>query len=946
MKKLYTLVIASFVSALGFGQISITNLANPYTQDFNTLANTGTTSSVLPTGWLLSETDDNANTTYSILTTTSNSGDTYSFGTVGATDRAFGGLLSGTLVPTIGVGFTNNSGATINSITINYTGEQWRLGVANRADRLDFQYSTTATGINAGTYTDLDALDFVAPNTTGTVGVLDGNLAANKTAKTVIINGLNIPNGTSFYFRWNDFNATGADDGLGIDDVTINFSGTVQPACVAPTAQPTASSTAPSTTLSTVTAPFVAAAPAADAYLVVRSIGALSGLPTDGTNYDLGDAVGTNGTVVSSDAATTISDAGLAQSTTYTYTVFSLNEAACTGGPIFLTASPLVITATTATPAVCAAPNSAGTVSNIVLSASSTTINGSFTPDASADGTLVVVSTVTPLGFTPTNGTAYSVGQLVGTGGVVVKYGTGGSFTATGLTPSTPYFISFFPVNAFNCTGGPLYNPNPTPASISTAAPSVGGWPAGYYDAITNQTCENLKTALYTRTSTLLPGSSAQNYNALYTQYAISDIKPREVGTGSANVIYDIYSEIPGPANDPYNFTPITQEDRGSCPGVPASFNGESSCYNREHSVPQSWFNGSTGSVGTATDYLFIYPTDKEVNAVRSNFIYGEVASATRTTLNGSKLGTSAIAGFNGPVFEPINEFKGDLARAFLYFVTRYQPNIGGYPGAPNNTYTGTGIPSALPFNSSTNGGTYPSVQIEYLRLMLKWAAQDPVSQREMDRNNAAQNHQGNRNPFIDHPEYVDMVWNSNCQNLQSLPVDLLLFRGYATGENIMLKWDVANEVNLLSYELQRSLNGKDFNTINSTKPNGSSTYTHSDNISQLTGRRVYYRLKTIDKDGKYSYSPVFSIHTPLQDAFNVYPNPVLNKLVNLQLAKPATKNTLVQVLDMQGRITNQIPVALGTINMQVNLKNTANGTYIIKLIQAGTTQMQKVNVL
>lgn len=117
-----------------------------YIQDFNTLAFSGT-SSTLPTGWEFLETGTNANTTYTAGTGSFNAGETYSFGSTSSTERAFGGLRSGSLIPTIGVSFTNNTGSTINSLVVNYRGEQWRLGTIGRTDRLDFQYSLTATSL-------------------------------------------------------------------------------------------------------------------------------------------------------------------------------------------------------------------------------------------------------------------------------------------------------------------------------------------------------------------------------------------------------------------------------------------------------------------------------------------------------------------------------------------------------------------------------------------------------------------------------------------------------------------------------------------------------------------------------------------------------------------------------------------------------------------------------
>jgi hypothetical protein len=208
--------------------VVLTALGTPACENFDTLANSGGTSSTTPAGWTFSESDTNANTTYSVGTGSATGGDTYSFGATGSTDRAFGGLQSGSLVPTIGAAFTNNTGQTIASVLISYTGEQWRLGALSRTDRLDFQISTDASSLTTGTWMDVNALDFTAPVQTGSTGALNGNVAPNRTSISSTITGLSIPNGATFWIRWNDLNATGADDGLAIDDFCLTANGSAQ----------------------------------------------------------------------------------------------------------------------------------------------------------------------------------------------------------------------------------------------------------------------------------------------------------------------------------------------------------------------------------------------------------------------------------------------------------------------------------------------------------------------------------------------------------------------------------------------------------------------------------------------------------------------------------------------------------------------------------------------
>lgn len=192
--------------------------ADTYAEDFNSLATTGTANTTLPAGWALAETGGGGrdNDAYAASTGSDNAGDVYSFGTAGSSDRALGTLRSGSLFPTIGVFFTNELGAAIESLAIDYSGEQWRLGSTGRADRLDFQYSLNATSLSDGDWIDFDALDFSSPITTGATGARFASASVSG-----LISGLDIAVGQSFAFRWLDVDASGADDGLAVDDFSL-----------------------------------------------------------------------------------------------------------------------------------------------------------------------------------------------------------------------------------------------------------------------------------------------------------------------------------------------------------------------------------------------------------------------------------------------------------------------------------------------------------------------------------------------------------------------------------------------------------------------------------------------------------------------------------------------------------------------------------------------------
>lgn len=233
----------SFAERVCHAQVPMTELGVPYTEDFDSLANTGTSPSV-PLHWAFFESGTNANTTYAAGTGSSSTGNTYAFGADGSSERAFGGVQSSALVPTIGLSYTNDTGATIGVVVVSYHGEQWRLGNTGRVDRLDFQVSYGATGVGdpAALWLDVDPLDFVAPVTSGTVGALDGN--ANQVAVSYVLDlrviaGLLgvpaelvlIPDGFTMWIRWKDFNASGSDDGLAVDDFELTVYCGADPDC-------------------------------------------------------------------------------------------------------------------------------------------------------------------------------------------------------------------------------------------------------------------------------------------------------------------------------------------------------------------------------------------------------------------------------------------------------------------------------------------------------------------------------------------------------------------------------------------------------------------------------------------------------------------------------------------------------------------------------------------
>src|SRR3569623_221566 len=221
-------LILSFLFLLPAGAfaqcVSLTTLGAAYTQNFDTLSNTAgsTTNNLTIPGWFMTEGGGGArdNEQYAVDTGASTTGDTYSYGAAASTERALGQLRSGTLIPLVGACFTNNTYTTITSLAVAFNGEEWRLVTAGRTDQMNFEYSTNATDLSTGTWTGVAARNFVTPDT-ATTGAKNGNAAADRTALSSTISSLSIANGATFWIRYNDTDATGADDGLAIDDFSL-----------------------------------------------------------------------------------------------------------------------------------------------------------------------------------------------------------------------------------------------------------------------------------------------------------------------------------------------------------------------------------------------------------------------------------------------------------------------------------------------------------------------------------------------------------------------------------------------------------------------------------------------------------------------------------------------------------------------------------------------------
>ena len=289
--------------------------------------------------------------------------------------------------------------------------------------------------------------------------------------------------------------------------------------------------------------------------------------------------------------------------------------------------------------------------------------------------------------------------------------------------------------------------------------------PANYYNGTSGLAGAALKTKL---SQIITAGAQDHGYGGLYDGYPTTDRDHFYENDGS---VLDMYSENPtGP--DPYNYQHGVKKW--------GNYSSEGDCYNREHVVPQSFFNSKAPMV---SDIHFIRPTDGKVNGMRSNYPFGAVASPSFTSKNGTKVGPSSSTGYGGTVCEPIDEFKGDIARMIFYFVTRYESQLGGFS-------TGNML----------GGSAYPGLQSWEKDVLLSWATQDPVSPTEIERNNASYVFQKNRNPFIDHPEWVQQIWGTQVVDNEapSTPTNLAVASTSTASAN--LTWTASTDNIAVSY--------------------------------------------------------------------------------------------------------------------------------------------------
>jgi endonuclease I len=364
--------------------------------------------------------------------------------------------------------------------------------------------------------------------------------------------------------------------------------------------------------------------------------------------------------------------------------------------------------------------------------------------------------------------------------------------------------------------------------------------PAGYYDGTAGLTGYTLKSKLH---DIIAAKNINWNYGDLMNYYNQTDLdKYYDHDATNTTLLLDLYSEIPtGP--DAYEYTSAQLISSAATEGLG---------YNREHMMPQSTFYSNYPMY---SDLFYVIPTDAKINQLRSNYPYG-ISTTTPSNVyytftNSSKIGKSAIPNYpyTGRVYEPINEFKGDIARSLLYFAVRYEGKLG--------TFNFNNNANPASDSNPLDGTEEKAFDDAYIAMLLQWHAQDPVSQREIDRNNTVYTIQKNRNPFIDNPQWVNAVWGQTPDaTAPQTPSNLIASQTSAYFTT--LSWTPSSSTDVIGYKIYQ---------------NGilvASTRNTSISIDHLTPSTAYnFTVKAYDNGYLFSAdSNMISVNTLASDVY------------------------------------------------------------------------------
>lgn len=409
--------------------------------------------------------------------------------------------------------------------------------------------------------------------------------------------------------------------------------------------------------------------------------------------------------------------------------------------------------------------------------------------------------------------------------------------------------------------------------------------PANYYDGTSGVTGYELKSKLHDIVSTK---TITWHYGDLPNFYGQTDLDQYyDYDASNTTYLLDIYSNNPT-GTTAYHYT---KENLISSAGA------EGLGYNREHMMPQSSFNSNYPMY---SDLFFVIPTDARINQLRSNYPYG-IAGTTNyyTFTNGSKISKNGTpnSGYTGRVYEPHPEFKGDIARSLLYYVVRYEGKLNSF-----NFYNGS---SPANDTSPLDGTEEKAYEDWFLALLLQWHNNDPVSQKEIDRNNIVYGIQKNRNPFIDHPEWVNSIWSQNPAVVVSAAPENLS-ASQVSSYFVNFNWTPSTDSDVLGYKIYQ--NGVSIGY--SKTPSFTADHLSPSTLYQFTVK-AYYRNYTESAD-----SNLLAVTTLEQDVY-------AKDLLITKYLEGTDNNTALEITNKTGH-----PVNLNKYRISAQFYNSTSANY------------------
>lgn len=442
--------------------------------------------------------------------------------------------------------------------------------------------------------------------------------------------------------------------------------------------------------------------------------------------------------------------------------------------------------------------------------------------------------------------------------------------------------------------------------------------PGGYYDNAVGKQDEALMTAL----EGIIYTHSQLGYNELWDAFDLTDL-------GSNGYYIDMYSDCK------YNHS--------STHVAGASYVGEG--INREHSFPKSWFGGEVFPM--YTDLTMLIPTDAFVNQRRSNHPYGVCAGGItytnddlHVTMKG-KLGTSTYDGYSETVFEPDDEYKGDFARIYFYMVTCYKSDVGSWPGCAQLDYADNG---------------YKAFSDWSLQLLMEWHRADPVSTKEVNRNEAVYGSQGNRNPFIDHPELAEHIWGTKQHTAWTggytpepieyvVPVMQPVDETAVTGSAFRADWTAVDHVSSYTLKVNRIeesdvplIMTENFSNVNATSDGYNDIASSLDNYTDnpgWSGFKVYTAASQAIKVGTssqigYLVTPALSLGSTVTVVVNAK-NWINGKGVSDNSSMEVSCGNVTQSFALNDEATSHTVVLKGCTerNVKISMVNAGKRFYV-----------------